>query len=417
MLWLARFIMHASTSALSRFSLSAFLSLGFRPLYIGGAAWAFISIALWIFTPHLLTGSLNGVWWHAHEMLWGFVATIAVGFLTTASATWTGTNPIKGGALGALALCWLVARVAYLAPGQAAFILGAAADALFYLTAALALGRVIFRAHSKRNYVLPWAVLLLGVSHVLFVLAVAQGKSMLLVDAMRTGILCMVFIALLIARRVIPFFASRAMAGLTIPMHQRSGLVQLAACAVALLAVMTGLDALLALCAAVAGMIALYQLVQWKPGRVIGAPLLWVLYLSWFFLGMGLLLAAGFFLGWHPWWLARQAMYVHVIAMGGFSVMIMGMITRTALGHTGRLLKADGVMVSSFVLVVLATVARLAALIMPSLTLPLLQLAAAAWMGAFGLYLYRFVPILVSPRPAADPVAPGMIIRPSEKKS
>ncbi|MGH8844805.1 MAG: NnrS family protein, partial [Advenella sp.] len=100
-------IMHASTPAQPRFSLSAFLSLGFRPLYICGAAWALISIAIWIFTPHLLTGQLGGVWWHAHEMLWGFVATIAVGFLTTASATWTGSNPVKGAALGMLALCWL----------------------------------------------------------------------------------------------------------------------------------------------------------------------------------------------------------------------------------------------------------------------------------------------------------------------
>ena len=409
--------MNAPATPLPRFSLSAFLSLGFRPLYIAGSLWALISVAIWVFAPHLLGGRLNGVWWHAHEMLWGFVATIAVGFLTTASATWTGINPLKGGALGALALCWLVARVAYLVPGDAAFVLGAVVDALFYLTAALALWRVIFRARSKRNYVLPWMVLLLGGSHVLFMLAIAQGQAMLLTDVMRTGILCMVFIALLIARRVIPFFASRAIAGLTIPMHQRSGLVQLVACAVALLAVAAGLDRLLALGAAVAGAIALYQLVQWKPGRVVGVPLLWVLYLSWLFLGAGLILAACYFMGWHPGWMGRQALYVHVIAMGGFSVMIMGMITRTALGHTGRPLKADRKMVFSYALVVLATLARVAALIMPSVTLPMLHLAAAAWIGAFGLYLYRFVPSLVSARPTANPVAPGMMIRPSEKKS
>lgn len=409
--------MNASATPLPRFSLSAFLSLGFRPLYIAGSLWALLSIAIWVFAPYLLGGRLSGVWWHAHEMLWGFVATIAVGFLTTASATWTGINPIKGGALGALTLCWLVARVAYLVPSEAAFVLGAVADTLFYLTGALALWRVIFRARSKRNYILPWMVLLLGVSHVLFVLAMAQSKAMLLIDFMRIGMLCMVFIALLIARRVIPFFASRAIAGLTIPMHQRSGMVQMVACAVALLAVVAGLDMLVALGAAVAGAIALYQLVQWKPGRVVGVPLLWVLYLSWFFLGAGLLLVACYFMGWRPGWIGRQALYVHLIAMGGFSLMIMGMITRTALGHTGRPLKADRKMVFSYVLVVLATVARVAALIMPSVTLPMLHLAAAAWIGAFGLYLYRFVPILISPRPTANPVAPGMMIRPSKKKS
>ena len=200
-------------------------------------------------------------------------------------------------------------------------------------------------------------------------------------------------------------------------MHQKSGMVQLVACALALLGVFAGFDYLVALGAAVAGAIALYQLVQWKPGRVVGVPLLWVLYLSWFFLGAGLLLAACFFMGWHPAWLARQALYVHVIAMGGFSLMIMGMITRTALGHTGRPLKADRMMVSSYVLVVVAVLARLMALIMPSLTMPMLHLAATAWVAAFGLYLYRFVPLLVGPRPGASQGAPGMMIRPSERKS
>src|SRR5690606_5568928 len=76
--------------------LEAFLELGFRPLYIAGCAWALLSVAIWIFTPQWLSGPLTGAAWHAHEMLWGFVATIAVGFLLTASATWTGVNPLKG---------------------------------------------------------------------------------------------------------------------------------------------------------------------------------------------------------------------------------------------------------------------------------------------------------------------------------
>ena len=66
--------------------LRAFLSLGFRPLYLAGAAWAAASVAVWIFAPQWLQPPLAGVAWHAHEMLWGFVATIAVGFLLTAGA-------------------------------------------------------------------------------------------------------------------------------------------------------------------------------------------------------------------------------------------------------------------------------------------------------------------------------------------
>ena len=77
----------SGTSAAAGPDIGSFLSLGFRPLYMAGCAWSLISIAIWVFAPSLLTGTLNGVVWHAHEMLWGFVATIAIGFLLTASAT------------------------------------------------------------------------------------------------------------------------------------------------------------------------------------------------------------------------------------------------------------------------------------------------------------------------------------------
>ena len=99
----------------------AFLELGFRPLYLAGCFWAAVSVALWVFAPGLLRGQLAGVIWHAHELLWGFAATIAVGFLLTAGANWTGVNPLKGKALGVLGVLWVTARVAYLMPGTAAF--------------------------------------------------------------------------------------------------------------------------------------------------------------------------------------------------------------------------------------------------------------------------------------------------------
>ena len=46
--------------------------------------------------------SVAGIAWHAHEMLWGFIATIAVGFLMTAGTSWTGINPLSGRALAAV---------------------------------------------------------------------------------------------------------------------------------------------------------------------------------------------------------------------------------------------------------------------------------------------------------------------------
>ncbi|PTN52447.1 NnrS family protein, partial [Achromobacter xylosoxidans] len=88
----------------------AFTEMGFRPLYLAGCFWALASVLLWVHAPARLTGVLNGMFWHAHEMLWGFVATIAVGFLLTAGANWTGKNPLHGTPLAILCAVWIVAR-------------------------------------------------------------------------------------------------------------------------------------------------------------------------------------------------------------------------------------------------------------------------------------------------------------------
>ena len=376
----------------------AFLSLGFRPLYLLGTAWAAIAVALWIFAPQLLQGPLGGVAWHAHEMLWGFVATIAVGFLMTAGANWTGINPLQGGALAAACVAWLVARAGFLAGGAPGFWIACAAEGAFFLTAAGAMARVVIASRNQRNYAVPLLLLGLGASDLAFLLAAWQGDDYtLLMQRLQAGLLCMALVALLVARRVIPFFAMRAVPGLVIPMHERSGQVQLGAGVVAIAALLAGPAWLQAAGLAVAGAIALWQVIAWKPLAVRTRPLLWILYTGYAGLGVGLLVGAAQAAG-AP---LRSAVSVHLVAMAGFSVLIVGMVTRTALGHLGRGLKLDRSMVASYWLVLGAVALRLAALWPSTVVVHLLHLSATAWVAAFGLYLWRFAPWLVRPRPDA----------------
>lgn len=388
----------------------AFLEMGFRPFYLGGCAWALVSVWVWVFAPGWLTGTLGGVLWHAHEMLWGFIATIAVGFLLTAGANWTGVNPLKGAALGALAALWLTARAAYLLPGTTAFWVGAGADALFFGCAAIALGRAIYRTRNQRNYGVPLLALGLGITHILYVGAAAQGDYALVLRHFHSGMLCMAIVTLLVARRVIPFFASRAVPGLQLPMHTRSGHWQLAASVLAAVFGILQWAVPMAVALAAAGGIALVQWLAWRPLAVRKVPLLWILYAGYGALGVGLLVAAAQALG----WVARTAWPAHVIGVGGFSVLIIGMATRTALGHLGRPLKTDRCMVASFVLIVLAALLRLAALWPSPATLGLLHASAGAWVLGFGLYLWRFAPWLIRPR-ADAPSGGRKIIRPVVK--
>jgi uncharacterized protein involved in response to NO len=377
-------------------SLRAFLELGFRPLYIAGTFWALMAIALWIYAPFLLTGPLNGVAWHAHEMLWGFIATIAVGFLMTAGSNWTGINPLQGRALAFACSLWAVARVGYLVPGDAAFWVAMTAELTFFLLASAAMLRAVVLSKNSRNYAVPGLLAALGGIDALYLLTARGTDYTLLMQRFNAGITVMALIALLIGRRVIPFFAMRAVPGLTLPKHTETGWVQLGACTVAALSLLLGPTWLTALALGLAGGLALVQLISWKPLAVRGNALLWILYVGYGCIGLGLLLSALMVGGVD----LPRVLAVHVIAMAGFSVLILGMVTRTALGHLGRPLATDRMMRTSYWLMLAAVVLRLTAIASSStlVSIALLDLAAAAWIGALTLYLWQFVPMLIRPR-------------------
>lgn len=398
--------------------LAAFLSLGFRPLYIAGCAWALVSIALWIFFPQFIAQPLTAVAWHAHEMLWGFIATIAVGFLLTASATWTGFNPLKGRGLALVCLLWVVARIGYLVDGQVAFCVAAIAESGFFAISAACLMRVMIKGKSRRNYGLPLLVLGLGVANALYLAAALQGDYILLMRRFDLGLICMAIIALLIARRVIPFFSMRMVPGLQLPMQVRTGHIQLALSGAAILFGIVGLPMPMALALALVGLLSLWQVACWKPLAVLHKPMLWILYLGYALMGIGLIFAALHVSGYGAGVLARSATHVHLIGMGGFAVLIIGMVTRTALGHLGRPLAMSPDMMASYLLMVAAVALRLAALWPSTASGWLLQAAALCWIASIGVYLWRFAPLLIRPRytppvtPAAKAPIAGSTLKP-----
>jgi uncharacterized protein involved in response to NO len=375
-------------------SLRAFLELAFRPLYLGGTAWALIAIGIWIYAPSILRGPLQGVAWHAHEMLWGFIGTIAAAFLMTAGANWTGINPLKNGALAVACVLWLIARLGFLLGGDQLFWIAMVAELGFFLLTAVAMMRAVYRAKNARNYAVPWLLVGLGVADGLYLQAARGGDYALLMQRFNAGLLVMAVIALLIARRVIPFFAMRGVADLQVPMQTRTGQVQLAACGIAIGFLLAGLHWPTAIALGLAGALSLLQVIRWKPYAVRGNPLVWILYLGYTGLGIGLLTAACAAAG----ATLPPALPVHVIAMAGFSVLIIGMLTRTALGHLGRPLRVDRSMLISYVLVLVAVTLRLVALAPSTFSPHALHLSAAAWIAAFALYLWRFTPWIIRPR-------------------
>jgi len=368
------------------------LRLGFRPFYLAAALLAVAAMALWpaVFLGRLRpVGGLGATPWHAHEMIFGAMIAVVTGFLLTAGKAWTGLPTPRGAPLGALVALWLAGRCAGL---LALAWLFAAVDGAFPVAVAFVFARLIWRARQARNAGVAAVLSLMAAANLAFH---ASALGAWRVDAMtplHAGLALLVVLESVIGGRVIPAFTRSATPGLVLVERKR-----LDRCAIA--ATAAGLALGLADVAAAAPVLALAALLQavrlagWKPWVARARPILWILHLSyaWIPLGLGLLALAA------TGAVARSA-GVHALAVGATGGLVMGMLTRTARGHTGRALQVSRVEVAAYVGVMLAAALRVAAALVPAWFVPAAIGAGVVWIAAFALYLWRFAPWLMAPR-------------------
>lgn len=371
------------------------MRLGFRPFYVGGALLAALSVPLWaaIFLGWLqLTPASQPLLWHAHEMVFGFAVAIIVGFLLTASKTWTGLATPRGATLAALALLWLAARVAALTGPYLAY---AVLDlALLPLVAAI-LAAILLRARNYRNLSLAFILVLLASVNLVFHLTVLGVLGVPPMKLMFAALALVVMIECVMAGRVIPAFTMAVTPGLKLVATPLMEWLTLGSTALGfmlwLLAPPGGAGALVLAGAAI---LQARRLLGWHPQRTLKRPILWILHVAyaWIALGLGLLALAQ--MGWVP-----TSAGVHALAVGATGGLIIGMITRTARGHTGRPLAVSRAEVLAYALVLSAAVLRvLLALFVPALQATALVGAALAWSVAFLIYLWVFTPWLMRTR-------------------
>jgi len=374
----------------------ALFALGFRPFYLLAAGLAVVVIPLWLaaFAGHLsLPTALAPMAWHAHEMLFGFGCAVIAGFLFTAGRNWTGIDTPSGAPLAAIAALWLAGRVAMLTGPSMG---GALVDLAFLPVVAVALGRVLIKARSKRNYFVLVMLAALTAANGLFhlrSLGTLQGDPL---QGPYIALALIIVLTTVIGGRVIPMFTVNALRGdLYIAQNTRHDTVAIALTAVSLLGWALGLPAPAMGALALAGAAAqLNRILRWAPWRTVKVPLLWILHLSHGWISIGLLLLALV-----QWGLLPQSAAIHGLALGTMSGLIIGMITRTALGHTGRLLEAGRIETAAYVALHVAVLARVIPLVIaPGLYMAGLHLAALGWCLAFALYLWRYGPMLVNPR-------------------
>lgn len=371
------------------------LRLGFRPFYLLTALLACLSVPVWIaaflgYMPWAMP--LPALLWHGHEMLFGFAAGVVAGFLLTAVRAWTGLPTARGPVLGGLALLWLAARIAALCAPYAVF---AVVDMLLLPAVALLLLRVLLQAGNKRNIPLISLLLAMSVVNLLFHLAVLQVVQLDPIRILHAQLGLVLMVVAVMTGRVVPMFTKNVTPGLVIHTTRHFELSLLAATAVALLLwVCAAPAALVAAACAVAAAMHAVRLYKWSPWVTLKRPILWVLHLSYAWMPLGLAMLACAHLGW-----IGQSFAVHALAVGVIGGLIIGMVTRTARGHTGRPLQASRLETAAYALVLLATVVRaVLPAFVPALYPRALEISATLWALAFALYLVMYTPWLTQSR-------------------
>jgi uncharacterized protein involved in response to NO len=380
------------------------LATPFRLFFLAAGLLAALVVPAWIALllrgTQLIDSHLGPLFWHAHEMLFGFTGAVLAGFLLTAARNWTGQPTLSGGPLAGLLLLWLAGRVlaarGALAPPWA----GALVDAAFFAATAAALVRALIPGRNWRNLPLAILVALLGACDAILHLALhGDLPPAALPRALEVGVDTVALIILMFGGRVVPMFTRNATGFPARAMGRRDQAGILAMLAALLADAIAPQHPAAHALAIAAGVLNLARLAGWGGSRTLRTPLLWVLHAGWLLLALGLVASGLAGLTTH----VPPAAARHLLTVGGIGMMTLGMMARVALGHTGRMLIVPRPVAIAFGLLLVAAAARVAAAIAPRHQIPLLWLAAGAWGLAFAAFALRYAGILLSPRVDGKP--------------
>jgi uncharacterized protein involved in response to NO len=376
----------------------ALWALGFRPLYLGAGIFAAVSVCAWVaqFAGWHAGGWLPDPLWHAHEMIFGFAFAVIVGFLFTAVRNWTGKPTPVGATLAAIVALWLAARVLLVLRWPLA---SAAADAAFAAAAAWGIGRPLAQARNARNAFFVVLLLAFGAANLAFHFAMAGIFEVSPRRMVQLGLDLVLVVMVVMGGRVIPMFTANARQVRV----RRLAWLEVAALATVLALMAAGLAdlpaAAIAALAALAALVHAARIFLWRPWATFGHPMLWILHASYAWIvahfALRALAAAD---------LVAPGIATHAFTIGAVGGLILGMMTRTARGHTGRPLEAGRTELAAFALIQLAALARVCLPILsPSLSLVAIEASGLLWTLAFALFALRYWPILTRARADGRP--------------
>ncbi len=372
------------------------MATGFRPFFWFGSLIGVLFMAFWLL--HLggyaqVSLLLPGSYWHAHEMLFGFVVAIISGFLLTAVQNWTGLVTARGNALLLLVLVWFGGRLGALFYEQLPALVWPVIDLAYLPLLMFFIGRPLIKSKNYRNLIMLVILAAFTLANAFFHLA---GNLVIKQQALMSSVFLVVLIMIIIGGRVIPMFTRNGLHNVQVTINE--GLDRAAILSVLLTAISQTFASghpVSAIIALLAGAINLYRLYGWNGLKSTDTPIVWVLHLGYLWICLGLLTMGidGFTET------SLRSSYVHMLTVGAMGTLIIGMISRVALGHTGRTFQLPGGIALAYGLVSLAALIRaVLPMIWPDSYVMALYTSGSLWIIAFTLFLRGYTPVLWQPR-------------------
>ena len=380
---------------------------GFRPFFLLAGLHAAGSIAAWIWLlPRGATpmSSLPAQLWHGHEMIFGFIAAAIAGFMLTAVPNWTGERGFAGRPLVVLTITWLAARVAFSIGDSVPFGMLVIAE-LAFLPGVIWLLTPLFMRSSNRNWPLLLVLFAFWCGDAVFVWAVFANQVDLAGHALRGSLDAVLILITIIGGRITPAFTGNALRARGVAVTVRSsrslGVAVIALTAGFVLAdIAAPFSKVTGAIAAAAALAHSIRLSGWRGFQSWREPIVWILHAGYAWLPIGLALKAVFVLAGATW----AAHWQHALGAGAAATMIMAVMTRASLGHTGRPLRvAPSIVVAYAVLLVSAFLRVFGASVLQLQYAATITIAGALWVLAFLLYSGVYAPILLTPRVDGKP--------------
>ncbi len=375
-------------------------ALGFRPFYLLAALFALLALPVWIAAYTGLFqwgGHMQGMNWHIHEMIFGFAPAVITGFLLTAVRNWTRLPTPTGTKLAGLVLLWVAARIANITGPTA---LSVVLDVAFLPAVAVAIGIPIWRSSNRRNLKILAVLAVLALANLTWHLASIGVVSPVLMNVSYiTAIDIITILMAIVGGRVIPAFTGNAVPGSNPRIIKAVEIVALGALVLIVLADVFGVWIVLSkeiwfTLLAVAAVAHLIRLLLWQPLRTRHNALLLMLPVAYAWIPISLALRAAS----HVSNLMPVAA-MHALTVGAMSSLMIAMMTRSALGHSGRTLVATWVEKSVFWLLQTTAIVRVGATLAPLIIYrDAMVVSSVTWTLAFAIFVFGYWKVLTQPR-------------------